>query len=108
MSAAPVTSRTDRAEDLAFAMLAVHALNQLDEHHPDDQRCCAKCCAPCHALTTLEKHGTLDEVIAPFLAQGGSGYSWQLDTGHVDRRWLAAHIAPWCDLCMPSLIGDEN
>jgi hypothetical protein len=37
-----------------------------------DAGCCPACCGPCHGLSVLLRHGTLDDVVGP----QGRGYFW--------------------------------
>jgi hypothetical protein len=92
----------------AFAVLAVHALNVLEQEaaSEDESRaidgelptgvaCCADCCAPCGELRSMLDRGTLESVIrqAP---EHLTGQWLPLDSKLLRSRW-ACQSRPACD-----------
>lgn len=68
---------------VVIGQLAAEALNRID-----DEGCCPRCCAPCHAVRTLLTLGQLDAIMRTFIIECGGGWRWW-DGDRVDRAWLA-------------------
>lgn len=74
----------------AYAMLVHHALNEL---YTSEDGCCTECCAPCHALKTLDEERVLDPIVREWREYSDGTkvdlekIEWWKD-GKVDRSWM--------------------
>ncbi len=78
---------------LQIGALVACALNAITENR--EHKCCPDCCNSCNTLRELDRAGTLDRAVWPFIQATGEWHWWS--GVQVDRDWLYARWAPCTD-----------